>query len=83
MQRGYNLQRLDLVSLSLINVIVRARSISKGAALASLAVDAAKEATADECAARQPWRRSARSTAVPSVLFRESLQTPVRSYGKG
>jgi DNA-binding transcriptional LysR family regulator len=42
-----NLHRLDLVSLSLFNLIVRAGSISKGAALANLAVGAASKRISD------------------------------------
>ncbi|SFV11222.1 transcriptional regulator, LysR family [Pseudoduganella namucuonensis] len=42
-----NLHRLDLVSLSLFNLIVRSGSISKGAALANLAVGAASKRISD------------------------------------
>jgi DNA-binding transcriptional LysR family regulator len=42
-----NLHRLDLVSLSLFNLVVRAGSISKGAALANLAVGAASKRISD------------------------------------
>src|SRR5690242_2288524 len=42
-----NLHRLDLVSLSLFNLVVRSGSISKGAALAHLAVGAASKRIAD------------------------------------
>ncbi|RYE72169.1 MAG: LysR family transcriptional regulator, partial [Oxalobacteraceae bacterium] len=42
-----NLHRLDLVSLSLFALIVRAGSISKGAALAHLAIGAASKRIAD------------------------------------
>ncbi|MBS0450578.1 MAG: LysR family transcriptional regulator [Proteobacteria bacterium] len=42
-----NLQRLDLVSLSLFNLIARSGSISKGAELAALAVGAASKRITD------------------------------------
>ncbi len=42
-----NLHRLDLVSLSLFNLVVRAGSISKGAELAHLAVGAASKRISD------------------------------------
>ncbi|MGA0609237.1 LysR substrate-binding domain-containing protein [Caldimonas sp. KR1-144] len=42
-----NLHRLDLVSLSLFSLVARSGSISKGAALASLAVGAASKRIAD------------------------------------
>jgi DNA-binding transcriptional LysR family regulator len=42
-----NLHRLDLVSLSLFSVVVRTGSISKGAALANLAVGAASKRITD------------------------------------
>lgn len=42
-----NLHRLDLVSLSLFNLVVRTGSISKGAALARLAVGAASKRISD------------------------------------
>jgi len=42
-----NLHRLDLVSLSLFAMVVRTGSISKGAALANLAVGAASKRMSD------------------------------------
>src|SRR5262245_62766207 len=42
-----NLHRLDLVSLSLFNLVVRSGSISKGAELAHLAVGAASKRISD------------------------------------
>jgi DNA-binding transcriptional LysR family regulator len=42
-----NLHRLDLVSLSLFNLVVRSGSISQGAALANLAVGAASKRISD------------------------------------
>ena len=42
-----NLHRLDLVSLSLFNLVVRTGSISKGADLAHLAIGAASKRISD------------------------------------
>ncbi len=42
-----NIHRLDLFSLSLFSLVARAGSISKGAALANLAVGAASKRIAD------------------------------------
>ena len=46
-RRAMNLHRLDLVSLSLFNFVVRTGSISKGAGLAHLAVGAASKRMSD------------------------------------
>jgi len=46
-RRAVNLHRLDLVSLSLFNLVVRTGSISKGAELAHLAVGAASKRISD------------------------------------
>jgi DNA-binding transcriptional LysR family regulator len=69
-----NLQRLDLVSLSLFTLVVRTGSISKGAELSHLAIGAASRRVSDLEAAvgvalLERHSRGVRPTAAGRVLF--------------
>ena len=75
-----NLHRLDLVSLSLFNLVVRTGSISKGAELAHLAVGAASKRISDlEAAVGTPLlERHSRGVTLtvagmPAVIVRIEL----------
>ena len=77
--RPMNLHRLDLVSLSLFNLVVRTGSISKGAELAHLAVGAASKRMSDlEAAVGAPlFERHSRGvtlTAAGQALHRHALR---------
>ena len=92
-----NLQRLDLVSLSLYTLVVRTGSISKGAGLAHLAIGAASKRISDLEAAvgvalLERHSRGVRPTEAGQVLFErargvlkevEHLSADLSDYASG
>ena len=61
-----NLHRLDLVSLSLFNLVVRTGNISRGAELARLAVGAASKRISDlDAMCQMGWLRGWASPCCP------------------
>ena len=92
-----NLQRLDLVSLSLFTLVVRTGSISQGAGLAHLAIGAASKRISDLEAAvgvalLERHSRGVRTTAAGQVLFErarsvlkevEHLSADLSDYASG